>query len=435
MVPALKYDPTAVYHQLVFKCRCHEAHSMEFQRFFEEIMVRVQPGFTRIKPHGNAGDRKTDGLYSADGTVYQVYAPYEIELPKLKKKVEEDLDGAVEYWSSDLKKWVFVYNAPRGAPTDVFKVLHDKQKQYPAIVIDSLSNDQLWEMVRGLPTQQRVEILGPSPVASADAFVTPGQEDNFNDIDNPWVLIIHDPLSPISIKSTTDTLLPKKPFGAPFYIRPAEFFDWPAAADYQREKWEELRRVSWDLSPQYALFSIAPIPLAVQLGFLLSDRVDLTCFHYHRDERTWTWPDSGIPGGLELELRNNVPNRIDTTTDVALAVSLSAPVLPRQLEGVIEPDIPLFEIATENPDVLWLRSPDQLHDLGRKFLETLSRIRSKVPNCQRIHLFYAGPSAGAVVLGQRINPRMMPPVELYYFSTQAMPQYQHALTLSDTGAY
>ena len=435
MIPSLGYDPTMVFHQLAFKCRCHEAQGTEFQRLFEEIMVCARPGFARIKPHGRFGDRKTDGLFRESGTVYQVYAPYEIDISKLKDKVENDLVGAISYWQDDMREWVFVYNAPHGAPADIFKVLNDMQKEHPQITIGDLSNDQLWEITRALPLQHRIEILGVPPSDRSEMFVYPSPNDNFGDIPNPWIMIVHDPASPISIKSATEAFLPNKPFGAPFYIKPAEFLDWNAKAEYQRQKWEELRNISWDLSPQYALFSIAPIPLAVHLGFLLSDRVDVTCFHYHRDDQTWLWPESGIAEELALDLRSTVTGRHDAATDVALCVSLSAPVLPAQLEGAVEPDIPLFEIAARNPGRFWLRSPDQLRDLGNKFLATLDEICSKVPNHRRIHLFYAGPSAGAVIIGQRINPRMTRPVELYQYSTQTLPQYQHALTLTDTGTY
>lgn len=435
MIPSLGYDPTMVYHQLAFKCRCHEAHATEFQRLFEEIMVRARPGFERIKPHGRLGDRKTDGLLRENGIVYQVYAPYEIDLSELKNKVDKDLVGAISYWQDDLREWVFVYNAPHGAPADIFKVLNDKQKEHPQITIGDLSNDQLWEIMRTLPLQQRIEVLGVPPSDRSEMFVYPSPHDNFSDISDPWIMIIHDPVSPVSLKSATDALLPNKPFGAPFYIRPAEFLDWNAAAEHQHQKWEEIRSISWDLSPQYALFSIAPIPLAVHLGFLLSDRVNVACFHYHRDDQTWSWPDSGIPEGLALDLRSTVTGKHDAATDVALCVSLSAPVLPAQLERVVEPDIPLFEITARKPGRFWLRSPEQLRELGRKFLVTLDEICAKVPNYQRIHLFYAGPSAGAVIIGRSINPRMTRPVELYQYSTQTSPQYQHALTLIDTGVY
>lgn len=430
----IQYDLGLTYHHLVFKCRCAEARSTEFERFFEEIMTRVQPGFVRTKPHGALGDRKTDGLVLTDGIVYQVYAPDEIRFPQIARKINEDLDGAVEYWSSDLKKWIFVCNTPR-LPTDVCKVFKEKQKQYPEIEVDYLTTDRLWDLVRELPIQLRTEILGIAPVGYAGAFVTPAPEDTFNDVENPWIMIVHDPISPISIKSATKALLPEKPFGAPFYIRPARFLDWTTAAEFQRQKWEELREITWDLAPQYALYSIAPIPLAIHLGFVVSDRVDLNCFHYQRDKRTWTWPTQGIPKGLELGFRDNISEPTDAATDVVLCISLSAPVLPAQLVDVVDPQFPRFEITTENPDVRWLQSPDQLSDLGNKFLDTVQRIRSTVPNYQRIHLFYAGPSAGAVIIGQRINPRMMGPVELYQYSHQSVPPYEHALTLMDTGTY
>jgi hypothetical protein len=54
-----------------------------------------------------------------------------------------------------------------------------------------------------------------------------------------------------------------------------------------------------------------------------------------------------------------------------------------------------------------------------------------MPGCQRIHLFYAGPTGGAVTIGQQVNPRMNPPVETYEFSRQWAPRYHRALTLQE----
>jgi hypothetical protein len=41
--------------------------------------------------------------------------------------------------------------------------LQEKQTQYPPIKIEHLSNDALWEIARGLTTQQRSEIFGAPP--------------------------------------------------------------------------------------------------------------------------------------------------------------------------------------------------------------------------------------------------------------------------------
>ena len=83
-----------------------------------------------------------------------------------------------------------------------------------------------------------------------------------------------------------------------------------------------------------------------------------------------------------------------------------------------------------DPDVLWLRSPEQLVALSRHFQAILKRLRERVPRCRLIHLFYAGPTGGAIVLGQAVNPRMNPPVALYEYSRQRAPRYEHVVTLA-----
>jgi hypothetical protein len=93
-----------------------------------------------------------------------------------------------------------------------------------------------------------------------------------------------------------------------------------------------------------------------------------------------------------------------------------------------------IDMSVKKPDVMWLRSPDQLGVLSIKFRETLRAIRDHMPNCQQIHLFYAGPTGGAVTIGQQINPRMNPPVEIYEYSRQWTPRYRRAVTLMEDRA-
>jgi hypothetical protein len=47
-----EYDPTTYIQSLQFKLRCYEASGDDFQRLFEDILVRARPGFTRIRPYG-----------------------------------------------------------------------------------------------------------------------------------------------------------------------------------------------------------------------------------------------------------------------------------------------------------------------------------------------------------------------------------------------
>jgi NACHT domain len=175
-----EYDPVTHHHWREFEIRRLKRSSDDFQQLFEDIMVRAKPGFIRIRSYGNIGDRKCDGLFQNDSTFFQVYSPDELTQAKVQKKIDEDLDGAVEHWGDALKKWTFVYNVRRGLSPDIPGTLKEKQKQYPNITIDYLSNDGLWEIARALSTEQRNEILGLPPSTTktmqVDALTADNQE-------------------------------------------------------------------------------------------------------------------------------------------------------------------------------------------------------------------------------------------------------------------
>lgn len=139
------YDPSTLNHWLWWKLRCHEATPTEFQALFENMMKRVDPAFIQIRPYGNIGDRKCDGLYFQDGVGFQVYSPDELKQAQVVAKIEEDLAGAVEHWGEGdrLKTWVFVYNARRGLPPDIPAMLQEEKEKHPAVAIDAWSSDAL----------------------------------------------------------------------------------------------------------------------------------------------------------------------------------------------------------------------------------------------------------------------------------------------------
>jgi hypothetical protein len=165
-----EYDPITYHHWQEFEIRRLKGSGDYFQQLFEEIMVRHRPGFTRVRPYGNIGDRKCDGLFQDDAIFFQVYSPDELTQAKVQKKIDEDLDGAIAHWGDALKEWFFVYNVKSGVAPDIIKTLDKKRKQYPDIKIEELSNDALWEMARRLSLQQRSEILGVPPQNTAPSI-------------------------------------------------------------------------------------------------------------------------------------------------------------------------------------------------------------------------------------------------------------------------
>lgn len=432
LIPA-GYDPITLNHWLWFKYQCHECSPGDFQRLFENIIKRARPEFISIKPYGNIGDRKCDGLFHAVGTVFQVYSPDDLKMAELKKKIKEDLDGAVKHWKKVIKEWMFVFNARRGLPPDIPGELDLHRARYPKLTIDHLSSDGLWEIARGLTVQQRSEVLG-APNGYEHLFFTSGasKQEIEKAIAEGRFVLVQDVMSPVNLNDVANAMLPGKPFGAPLWVRPmVGDLPWSSAAEEQAEIVAEAIRRSRDLLPRFSVFSFAPIPLALHLGFVLSDRVEVECYQFDREKRTWRWPNDTTDADLDIRVKGAPVKKVTKTGDAVLRVSLSATVSPDDTRAVAAGTVEI-DISVKKPDVMWLRSPEQIGVLGSTFRKVLKAIRDHMPNCQRIHLFYAGPTGGAVTIGQQINPRMNPLVDIYEYSRQWTPRYRHALTLSET---
>lgn len=423
------FDVITLYQWLWFKYRCHECTPTEFQGLFEEVMKRYKPEFMQIRPYGNIGDRKMDGLLRADSSIFQVYSPDDFTQAEVIKKINEDLDGAVKEWENDIKSWTFVYNVRRGLPPDIRRILNKKQEQYPNIRLEHISNDGLWEIARGLTPQQRAEIFG-APIGYEKHFI-PSDNDgslrSVEDNDDAWIVLIQDIINPIEISAVVEALKPSPIFGAPIYIHP-NMDSWNDAAIYQRTLILDLFEKCRNSHPaRFAVFSIAPIPLIAQIGFLLTYSVPTRYFKLHIDSQSWRWPDEStesrfIVTGIPAEL-------VPFACDVIIRVSLSEKISKTETDEIITDSPVQIDISVDNPSLTWIRNPSQVTEFARVFREALTEIRRKVPSCQSIHLFMAVPAPIALAAGQQINPRMNPPVRLYEYSRNQKPRYQYAFSL------
>lgn len=383
----------------------------------------------QIRPYGNIGDRKVDGLLRADSAFFQVYSPDDFTQAKLLKKINDDLDGVVKEWGDDVKSWTFVYNVRRGLPPDIPRILNKKRKQYPRIKLEHISNDGLWEIVRGLTPQQRAEILG-APIGYEKYFIHSGHSDSLRPTEanaDSWLVLIQDIINPIDIRAVVDVLKPSSIFGAPIYLRP-NTDSWEDAASYQNRMIADLfEKCRSSFPPRFAVFSIAPIPLIVQLGFLLTYSVPTRYFKLHLDSQSWIWPGENIEPTFDI---TGIPSEIvSSKCDVVIRVSLSEKVGKHETDEIV-PDAQIqIDISVGDTSLTWLRNPNQVTEFARVFRGVLSEIRQKIIDCQHIHLFMAAPAPIALVAGQQINPRMTHPVRLYEYAHNKKPRYQYAFTL------
>jgi hypothetical protein len=427
------YDPITLNHYLWYRLKCHECPPTEFQSLFENIVKRADPQFMQIRPYGNLGDRKCDGLFEAKGHIFQVYSPDELRQADLITKIDDDLGGAVKHWGGRMTHWTFVYNTRAGLSPDVPAILQKRRKLYRRLKLDSWSEHYLWEMARKLSHQQRSEILGaPNGYEHLFLAASSSPDDIKQALENGYFVIVHDTMTPINYKDAIEAMRPMVPFGAPFYIRPSVGQPpWDEVAEFQKLTLREVIEKSRGLIPRFAVFSLSQIALCIHLGFVLSDRLEVRYFQFDRDRKTWRWPEDASDADRNISVNGLPEALIDKPVEVIIRISLSAIISPNATHEAAGNAPIQIDLTIKEPDVMWLKSPDQLSILGQKFRGVLSAISNKVPYCKRIHLFYAGPTGGAVVIGQQVNPRTNPPVVLYEYSCQGIQQHRYALTLKD----
>lgn len=422
-------DAELLYHHLAFhqafELRCLKGSPVDFQHLFEAIMARSRTGFMPVRPYGNQGDWKCDGLFRADGTFYQVYSPDRIEAPKLVRKINEDLAGAVDHWGSEMKEWHFVYNVRDGVPPQVVGVLNDLRDKFPGLALADMSNEALWKVASDLSFECLAEILGP-PITMLSTK-SPSASSR--------MLIVHDAMMPIDVEKAVEAMAPDEPVGAPVRMWSWDEGEqsWGRAALFQERV---IRKLRDEGQVRLAVFSMAPIPLSVHLGYVMSDRIDARLFQYQRDpdRRNWKWSGGGI--GAPIITTEGVPiEAVNEPTEVVVRISVSHEVQKDETRlAVGERRAIEIDLAVPEPSVLWLQREEQLKALDHAFREVLQAIDSRVPACRLIHLFYAGPVPGAIRLGQAINPRTTAPVALYQYDKRQTPRHQRVLTLGEGAA-
>jgi len=243
-----------------------------------------------------------------------------------------------------------------------------------------------------------------------------------------WDVVVLPHVGPINQSTIADSLQPDTGRGTPTVLQFTEGVDdWTGAQREQRRVLDACLKDNHD--PRLAIYGFARIPLAIDLGFTVSGRVPVRSFQYHNHNGThsWVWPQTQL---LDPKLNVDGSPQTDACSieDCVLRVSLSASISDADTKAVV-PSAFEVDISALEPALTWLTSEIQLAHLGSTFAQVLADVRTHLPDCQRLHLFVAGPTAAAVTIGLQINPRMNPTVLLYEYSRTSTPRYRHVLTL------
>src|SRR5581483_11629599 len=151
------------WHVVSFQLRFQTAYGTEFQDFVAEIFDRRFGGdFFKIKPYGQQGDKKCDGIVKSLRKLLQVYAPQSMKSDATIAKINEDFAGAVKNWADLFDEWIFVHNQVKGLPPDVAKHLISIDGSHKKNVTH-WSESQVIALVEQLSDVHVEVLLGPLP--------------------------------------------------------------------------------------------------------------------------------------------------------------------------------------------------------------------------------------------------------------------------------
>jgi hypothetical protein len=200
---------------------------------------------------------------------------------------------------------------------------------------------------------------------------------------------------------------------------------WAFVQGELRDKIEGIARNQDAIMARLAVFPLAPVSACLFIGYLLTNRINIRAFQYHRDEATWVWPKTEIlPTSPAFQ---QTVNATSPTAEVLFSFQLTAPINTSGVKKAISSQRAVYECFVPDPSTSWLKSKSQLDELARKSREMFETASASYPRSTKWHILYAGPAPGAVVVGQQLNPTMVPLVQLYEFQ---FPAHVASITIS-----
>jgi hypothetical protein len=157
-------DWTRYFYEVQFREAYRERTADEFQDLFSSIMEKRYPGdFMRVCPWGNLGDKKNDGYLRSRRTIFQCYAPNEMDAAKCVAKIDKDFNGALQHWREYFATWAFVHNSGKGLGAPQTGKLLELGKLHAPLIVASWGFEELRQEAMGLAEPELASLFGASP--------------------------------------------------------------------------------------------------------------------------------------------------------------------------------------------------------------------------------------------------------------------------------
>ena len=169
--------------------------------------------------------------------------------------------------------------------------------------------------------------------------------------------------------------------------------------DYQRQ----MHLAAQDGHPAHlSIFAFGPMPLAMQVGALIGNKVEASTFQWDRVAESWRYR---LERKYERQTISHTKVPAAIGKDLALAVSLSGEV-DRQALGAAVPGLEVVRLGVPSPTPELVEDADDVRHFRSKITALMADIRNQ--GYRRVHVFPAMPLSLAVEFGRQLLPKADP---------------------------
>jgi len=184
---------------------------------------------------------------------------------------------------------------------------------------------------------------------------------------------------------------------------------WQAESQHLLKSFQRkiLSLIEDDPCKHFSLFTLAPQPLLIQLGALLTDKMDVETYQLHREPKGWFWQE--CEDDFDYIIRK--PDHFDGA--LALIVSLSDHVSYERITRVIGEDASIWEITLKNPHNDFIQAKQQLSLFRKRLRSLIVDIKSEHGEAAPLHIFPVMPVSCAIEFGRARMPKADMPWVIY----------------------
>ncbi len=156
-----------------------------------------------------------------------------------------------------------------------------------------------------------------------------------------------------------------------------------------------------------SVFGLAPQPLLIHLGRLLSDIPDVRVHQLHREPKGWNWRSERAPVTYQVRQGESGDGV------VALKLGISATITDDRIHRVLGEHVSIWSIEADDPHNDIMHREADLATFRSVARRTFNAIKAAHPEVREVHLFPAMPVSAAVELGRIWMPKADLPLRIY----------------------